>query len=267
MKKYKARLRTKNFSSKDVRTKLGSFPVRSIVRLGSLTETKDVFNDVDNIVEINTVESVKNSRDKLRMKKCFREAGVPQPEWFNLESSCDEDCRFEEILDSGKTILAKRILGFKGKGMLKFDNKEEYEDFRKNTNKAGYYLEVFHNYSREYRIHMTQKECIMSWRKLRKSETPKEQRWFFNSSNCNWVGEGHELFRKPNNWDNIIEDCRKAMISVGLDIGSFDVRVQSTNNNPKYVLIEVNSAPALGEKGVEVYVETINKLIEEKWQK
>lgn len=99
----------------------------------------------------------------------------------------------------------------------------------------------------------------MSWRKLRKSDA--KERWFFNSSNCNWISPEHELFNRPNNWANIERDCIQAMIAVGLDIGAVDVRVQS-KDNPEYIILEVNSAPALGEQGIEIYKNEIIKLIE-----
>ena len=100
----------------------------------------------------------------------------------------------------------------------------------------------------------------MEWRKLRKEDA--KERWFFNSHNCNWVGPDHELFNRPSNWNEIVDSSIKALTSVGLDIGAIDVRIQSSKQKkPAYIICEVNSAPALGEQGVEIYEETIKKLL------
>jgi D-alanine-D-alanine ligase-like ATP-grasp enzyme len=101
----------------------------------------------------------------------------------------------------------------------------------------------------------------MAWRKLRKEDTAEDKRWFFNSENCNWVGNDHELFDEPTNMVEIIEDCKKAMVATGLDIGCFDVRVQTSKKKiPEYILVEVNSAPALMEKGIAAYMAQLVKV-------
>jgi glutathione synthase/RimK-type ligase-like ATP-grasp enzyme len=96
----------------------------------------------------------------------------------------------------------------------------------------------------------------MAWRKLRRSDA--EERWFFNSSNCNWVSPNHELFNIPSTWESIVNDCKRAITCTGLDIGAVDVRVAADG---KYIVLEVNSAPALGEQGIEIYRVMINKLL------
>lgn len=267
MAKFTPRVRSKNTSCNDLRAKgkgLGLFPARAVVRLGSITETKDIFPKTYGkvkIVEINTVESIQNSRSKLNMKTCFKDANVPQSQWWDSLTTLEEYAKEKEI---PYPILAKRIYGFKGKGMILIQKQEDLDAFKaKYQGNSGYYFEKFHSYAREYRLHVTKDGCIMAWRKLRKSDS--EERWYFNSSNCNWVGEDHELFDRPTNWNAIEEYCVKALLSTGLDIGACDVRVQSSSKkNPGFIVIEINSAPALGENGIEIYRDVIGKLIEEK---
>lgn len=264
----KPQVRTKNHSSSGLRAKnggIGDFSVRSIVRLGSRTSTQEAFPKSYNrrpIVEINTVESIENSRDKLRMKACFDRAGVPHAPWFTVDVMRAK-VRDNELADLFP-VLAKRITGFKGHGMRKLDNQAQLEEFlRGNTN--GYYFEQFKNFAREYRIHCTRNGSFMTWRKLRRADA--EQRWFFNSANCNWVGENHELFNRPTNFEAIERHCVQALEATGLDIGSFDVRIQSAQQrNPQYILVEVNSAPSLGEQGIEIYKEVLADLINNKIQ-
>jgi glutathione synthase/RimK-type ligase-like ATP-grasp enzyme len=276
--KFKLQLRTKNFSNKDLKGNI-ELPLRCLYRAGSTTSTKDCFPVSFGrrpIIEINTVDSIENSRSKLLMKACFAKAEVSQADWFGCVIKDDPNNKYvgikygdyDDPIEINYPILAKRINGFKGKGMVKIDDQDGLEKFLAETSAnqlTGYYFEQFHNYSREYRIHCTQERVFMSWRKLRKEDTPDDRRWFFNSENCNWVGEDHELFDKPTNFDMICDDCVKAIIEVGLDIGSFDVRVQSSRkNNPNYILIEVNSAPSLGEKGIEIYKNELIRIFNNK---
>ena len=246
---YTIKVRTKNYSARPLRKSI-SAPCRTIARLGSLTPTSRIFpRGMElgrRIVEINTVEAIENSRDKAKTKLCFEEDDIPQAVYYPFSADTDE-IEFP--------IVVKRRIGFQGRGMQKIDNADDLKQFIDSHNMDDYIIEKFYNYAREYRLHCTQHECFMAWRKLRREDA--EVRWFFNSSNCNWVGPDHELFNKPNNWDDIENDCIRAIKSVGLDIGAVDCRVSTDG---KYIVLEVNSAPALGEYGIEKYKEQLHKL-------
>jgi D-alanine-D-alanine ligase-like ATP-grasp enzyme len=169
--------------------------------------------------------------------------------------------------------LAKKIYGFKSKGMIKLNSQEELEEFIKNTNLYGYYIEQFHNYFREYRLHVTKDVCFYGLRKMIKEDTPEDKRWFRNDSNCIWILEENPSFDKPVNWDKIEKDCVKALEAVELDIGCFDVKVQSSTTpngekrlEPLYILIEVNSAPSMGEITIKKYKKAIPKLLMKKYE-
>ncbi len=133
------------------------------------------------------------------------------------------------------------------------------------TEKCQWYAETMANYAAEYRLHCSKNGCFMAWRKLRKADTPEDRRWYFNSDHCNWVGEDHELFNKPTNWDKMCIDSTNAILSTGLEIGCVDLRCQSPKKqDPLYKIIEVNSAPALSEKGLNAYRVELARLISEK---
>ena len=256
MKIRKVRIRTKNFTAKGLRNEIFC-PGHAVVRLGSTTKTESIFPTIYGrypVIEINSVSAVQNSRDKLKMKKCFDNLKVRQAIWY------------ENLTNPKKLelpIIVKLRTGFKGHGMRLINTHEELTSFIKSHNMSDYIVEHFYNYAREYRLHCTQDNCFMAWRKLRK-EGAKE-RWFFNSSNCNWVNPNHEMFNKPLNWDIIEKECIKAMRATGLDLGAVDVRVQSEGKkNPDFIICEVNSAPALGDRGVEVYKKVIKELIHKK---
>ena len=90
-------------------------------------------------------------------------------------------------------------------------------------------------------------------------------RWHRHNVNSVWILEENPLFDKPTNWDSIVSSCIDALNAVGLDVAAFDVKVQSNKyKEPKYIILESNSAPSLGEIGIEKYKETLRNIINEK---
>ncbi len=271
---YSVRIRTKNFSAKPLRQEIFT-PVRAIFRLGSTTMTEQVFPKsfkTRKIVEINTVEAVKNSSSKFKMKACFNEYDIQQADAYTY---IEQTKKFKKMFTEGKDeillllkdlpypMVAKKVYGFKAKGMLLIKTSKEMEVILKETKLNGYFFEKFYNYAREYRLHVTKDGYFLAWRKLRKTDST--ERWFFNDSNCNWVSEEHQLFNRPKIWDKIVTDSVKALKAVGLDIGAVDVRVNtSVKTDQQYIICEINSAPALGDVGLEHYRKTIKHLITEK---
>jgi len=254
-----ARIRTKNPSASSLRKSIPT-KKKTIIRLGSLTPTAKVFPTDKDIIEINTPEAIENSRSKLKMKDCFAELQIPQSSWSTFDTIESNTLEFP--------IVIKRVYGFKGIGMQLIQDLDSFNKWsRSHPNKSGWYIEKFYNYAREYRLHVAKDVGVfMSWRKLRKSEAT--ERWFFNSSNCNWINPDHELFDTPRCWEEMCEQAENALKATGLDIGAVDIRVQSNEyKNPKFIVCEINSAPALGIVGVEKYKETLTKLINNKYER
>jgi len=270
MKKF-VRIRTHNSSSRPLR---GAILVDNwaICRLGSLTPTRECFTTPrSNIIEVNTVDAIQNSRSKLRMKACFATKNVPQSEWWtyipgqNIFPVRGEGDRGEAIATLPFPLVVKRVFGFQGRGMELLKNQKELTEWlQKHRDIDGWYFEKFYNYAREYRLHVA-RYCgvILSWRKLRTKDA--ESRWFFNSLNSNWVGTEHGLFDKPKCWSAMEKAAIDCIEATGLDIGAVDIRVQSnTQEDPKFIVCEINSAPALGDLGIEVYKDIISKIIKNK---
>jgi D-alanine-D-alanine ligase-like ATP-grasp enzyme len=135
----------------------------------------------------------------------------------------------------------------------------------------NYIFERFYNYSREYRLHVTEDGCFYTCRKMLKSETPEEERWFRNDSNSVWVLENNPSFDKPINWNEVIEHSVKALKAVGLDIGAVDLRIQSSKHSNgdtrdycDFIVLEINSAPSFGDITAEKYAVELSRLINKK---
>lgn len=256
----------------------------SVYRHGSVTPTAHK-------KEINTIESVKKSSSKLLMKKAFDEYKVRHLLWMPLS----EAKLVGETLTNDKVkipfpVVVKHTHGSRGRGNYKINNGKEFEEFLRGKTAAHYIVEQFFSGAREYRVHITEEGPVYCLRKLLKEDTPKEKRWVRNDETCNWImehpvirdengkfqgfrAEEGEKFDKPKNWDKIIEDCKKALKSVGLDIGAVDLKVQSASDkdgkpraNPDYYIIEINSAPSLGTVTAEVYKIELPKILQKKYK-
>ncbi len=252
---FSPQIRSRHPSHSALRGTLGLFPVRSVVRLGSTTELLD---DGKRRIEINTVAAIQNSASKLRMKRCFTEGNVRTAEWIEGNAGTQPIttwCR------DRYPVIAKGIFGSRGNANTKIDTPQQLQTFLNGKELRNYIFEQFFDGSREYRFHVSTLGVFLTWRKLRRNDTPDNQRWFFNNQNCNWVSEQHELYNKPVTYNNICKECLKALNSVGLDLGGCDVRI---NKKGEFKIIEINSACSLAEVTAEAYRKELKKLITNK---
>lgn len=244
--------------------------VRALVRFGSTTVPQTAY-----AVEINTPAAVRNSASKLNMKTCFKNNGVKTPEWGALkdvQKITAEGIEFHNYKLEFPVVL-KHIFGSRGRGNYKLDTMEQFKNCIGNKEAGNYIVEQFYNYSREYRLHINEKGCYYPCRKMLKNETPDDKRWYRNDSNCTWIIETNKDFQKPGNWEAIVAESVKALKAVGLDFGAVDVKVQGKDKKgnerpaPEFTIIEINSAPGLGDMGVEIYKKMIPELIQFKLTK
>lgn len=244
-------------------------PFKSVIRFGSSKEF------TDGRIELNTVEAIKNSSNKLLMKDCFTDNYVKTADWwqylidgmFANQINNEEDC----IENLPYPIISKHIFGSRGTGNKKHDNQESLETWMEGKDLSKYIFEKYYNYNREYRLHVSKNGCFYTCRKMLKAEAPQEVRWYRNDQHCVWVLEENESFDKPVNWDNVVEESVKALKAVGLDFGAVDLRIQSAKNkdgdlreSPKFIVVEINSAPSLGSITTLKYIDELPKLLTEK---
>lgn len=240
--------------------------LKVMLRLGSTTERNEKAYDV----VINPASAIRNSSDKLLMKECFEKAKVQHCTWWKGAAIRNANPNFP--------IIAKGRFGSRGRLNTKLDSQEELNNFlRKNSNLGNYIFEEFFNSSKEYRLHVSKDGCFYSCRKLRRRDTADDKKWFFNNENCVWITQykmnrtkngftttraGKPIlkaqFEQPHTWKEIEADCVKALKSVGLDFGAFDVRV---SKDGQWKIIEVNSAPSFGDMTSVLYINEIKKII------
>ena len=259
--------------------KIAALPYRSVIRFGSSTEVEDTTAKSGNRIEINTVNAIKISANKLLMKQKFEEAGVKTAQWFKYDGNnwFIENLNFENktaITDLPYPIVAKAHYGSKGKGNTLIKSQEELDTWMQGKTLSNYIFEKFMNFGHEFRLHVTEDGCFYTCRKALKQDVPEDQKWRRHDDICVWFLETNENFHKPNSWNDIVSDCVKALKAVGADLLSFDVRVQTPrdkdgNSRPyqEYILLECNSASSMdngtGEVSVcaQKYIDEIPKII------
>lgn len=237
-----------------------------LIRLGSTTTSTKEYD-----FEINSIAAINTSSNKKLMKRAFVSQNITTPTFWETDGKTFYNATSEATInDLPYPIVAKNIYGSRGTGNYKLDSAEQLSTFikRRTNSLENYIFEEFLNYNKEYRIHVSINGVFLMWRKLRRNDTPQNQKWFFNNQNCNWVNINHELFDVPNNMNTITAECMKALKSVGLTVGACDIRVENniyksgkTKSNPNFAIIEINSAPSMGEQTGKVYIDEFNKII------
>lgn len=271
------RIRSRHPSADAIRGRIRT-PFAAIYRHGS-TSTSEIRK------EINSIQSVKNAASKLLMKQCFDKLKVKHLPWFPLRGTTFSKTGVTNgTIDMKFPVIIKHHHGSRGNGNHKIDTAEQYETFvKKHQSTLGEYIvEKFFSGTKEYRVHITAYGPIYSLRKMLKEEVPDEKRWVRNDSTCVWIMEKQvvktakgnflrfshkdgEKFEKPKNWNLIIEECQKALQAVGLDLGACDIKTQSKGDD--FYIIEINSAPSLGEITAEVYKQELPKILTYKYDK
>ena len=251
------RIRSLNHTAKELVGRIET-KVPTVLRLGSVTPTEEIFafeiSKKRAFKEINTALSCKISGDKIKMKEAFINSGVITAEYTILSNS-DNWNIFPAII--------KHKHSSKGENIYYITNNEELIDFKgKHANCENYIIEKYYMYAREYRLHVTNNGCFYACRKMLKTDA--KIRWHRHENNSVWILEENPDFNTPTNWDKIVTECIKAKNAVGLDIAAIDIKVQtSKHDEPKFIILETNSAPSLGEIGVEKYINCLKNLVNE----
>jgi hypothetical protein len=281
---FRPRIRSRHPSHDCLRPehkKLPLLPFRSVIRLGSSTELRSAVSNGGTRIELNTVEAISNSSNKLKMKQCFTRGDVRTADWYCKSTEGDffyacfgeaeEDIAVENL---PFPIVAKKHYGSRNNGNTKLDTLEEFNTWSENKDLRNYIFEKYYSYTREYRLHVSEDGCFYSCRKMLKSDAPQEVRWYRNDEHCVWILEDNESFDRPVNWTDIENECVKALLSVGLDFGAIDLRVQSATNKrgerreaPEFIVVEINSAPSFGELTEEKYLQVLPELLRKKYNK
>lgn len=256
------KIRSKNETANPLRRQIPTNGKNVILRLGSGTPTEEITTlPVD--LELNKAEACILSNNKIKMKLAFNEADVRTAEWSVLNSDLTNDENVHKW--TYFPAIIKHIHSCRGEGIFYIqDNVELFDFIQDHSNELrNYIIEKYYKYSKEYRLHVNKNGCFYACRKMLKNDA--EERWHRHDNNSVWILPENELFSMPQNWDEIVSECVKAMTSIGLDICAVDVKVQTKSENPQFIILETNSGPSLGNIGVQKYIDEIKKIIDDLW--
>lgn len=252
------KIRSRNASAKKLQKQI-RVDTPTVLRLGSKTPNEEIFKPkhlIRGIREINTVEACMISNDKKRMKEAFNALQVPTAPW------CTTTELSEDLQRLHFPVIIKHIHSSQGDDIYYCSNVEEFQDWLNERHGTNHIVEEYKTYSREYRIHVTKNGCFLANRKMLRNDA--EVRWHRHHSNSVWINEDNPMFDRPTNWDEIVDACKLALLSIGLEIGAVDVKVQNNQHeHPQFIILETNSAPALGDETAELYKNELINLINE----
>ena len=263
MKQQLLKIRTKNHTASPLKGAITA-KVRTVFRLGSSTPTNEIFPQGvakgQRILEINTAESCHNSGNKILMKSLFSAANVKSAEWAVLNQG-----GLPGIWDHFPAII-KHKNSCKGKGIYYIETPEQLADFMANNHAENYIIEKYYNYSKEYRLHVTQSGCFYTCRKMLKEDA--QERWHRHDTNSVWIMDTNPLFERPSNWDDLVAACVEALNAVGLTIGACDIKIQTEKGKqrgqaPDFIIMEINSAPSFGAETLIRYTQKLQEIIDE----
>lgn len=159
---------------------------------------------------------------------------------------------FEWLNKGHHVVVREKLNGHSGEGIVILENQFDFEDY--DHTKARVYVQYVPKKD-EYRIHVSNGEVIDMQRKAMQRGLDREQ--------VNWKVRNHrngfvfvrEGVEPP---EEVIEQAKLAVKTVGLDFGAVDV-IWNNHYNKAYVL-EINTAPGLEGKSVDTYAKALEDM-------
>ena len=203
------------------------------IRWGSTEE----FPNLRYKYELNTLEAVKRTANKLEMLRTLSLAGISIPQFgTDLEGT-------ESHKDNKGNYYIRNKLG-----VVRYGN-----DFNPTTDL--YYTKPVMYKRREYRVHVFNGKVIGLYEKVPFDATPENRPKLFKSDTCNFVRCDPLISRVDQSAQQM---CIAAVSSLGLLMGGVDL---IRNKDGEFVICEVNSSPGLNSIMIARYVNEIRTYI------
>jgi len=246
----------------DFRTRRGT-PVHVYCQFGAAKLNKQRPRIV-----VNTLASLKQTRNKPNAQQMLHEAGLKVPYFM---SNVGEAIEFMER--ENKPIVGKMYNHSRGRGIRKFETPDELRASQDELTR--YYFQEFVEANREWRVHVSrwQDEEVVAYRKclrpdllqhIRDNDLPRP--WVRNIENCYFKYDGVEEDKAPH-WNEVIRQCKQAIEVLGLDIAGVDVGENTRDGTLDFWIFEVNSASAMEEFTRERYIQALDVIIRNKAQR
>jgi hypothetical protein len=189
--------------------------------------------------ELNKAEAIKKSSNKQGFIELLREKNIPTLKAFTGTFPCIGRTRYHQ----------------KGKGFWYCVNNQDVEKAKRQG--ADYFTEFF-NKTKEYRIHIAGGKVLLFSEKALTEDYRGSQTYIWNRDHgYTFRHLGKSEWLNNSNLMEMQRQCKKAMEILALDFGAFDVLYSNTMN--RFVIIEVNTSPALSPLAIEKYCQYFEK--------
>lgn len=186
--------------------------------------------------ELNSIEAVKQTANKLRMISILASAGIPVPKYSNTIGIAD--CPPDK---AGNYYIRSNL------GEVRYGN-----DFGVND---SYVTSPIKFKRREYRVHVFCGKVIGIYEKIPNIDGAENRPKLFKSDTCKFVRCDLTLSRVDQAAQTL---CIASVQALGLDFGGVDL---IRTKDKEFFVCEVNSSPGLNSQMVERYKSEINTLI------
>lgn len=188
---------------------------------------------------VNNPEIVADAVDKICCLEILSASGI------SIVESTTDKRDAEDWIHNGSVVYCRTVLnGHSGQGIVIANTKEELVPAPLYTKGIGK--------CREYRIHVIGGEAVLIAQKKRRNGGDADGA--IKNHGSGWVYSTNDI--KPIS-DVVIQTAVQSVEALGLDFGAVDIATRNDN----YFVFEVNTAPGLHGKTLEVYAERLDKLV------
>lgn len=195
--------------------------------------------------QINNIESIMSASNKYLSLGILNQTGITVPKIY--VTSCMDSMKYP--------VLARKNYHKQGRDIILCNNEEEA--FSALQSNRDYFVE-FVEARAEYRLHCVNNEIVKIFRKVKEDAIPDD---FIR---C--VRNGWGFYRVDTEQDWLQPMKTKAIESLkalGLYFGAVDM-IHSIDR--RFVVLEVNSAPALNTDTLNIYAEKLHRWLEENYE-
>lgn len=183
---------------------------------------------------------------------------------INLGNLPNDEYRTIKIADSiyrkleTFKIIIKRFDSYGGKNIYFTQTKEELIEFLSShvDDIDKFVFEKWHSFIYEYRVQVLKGEHVCTT--MKKSKSNITDSWHKHKRNAVFYKETSPNFIKTDGYNTMIEACEEAATRLGLNFVAFDVL--SNMDGSKYLILESNTKPALGNWTLSKYEEKLKQL-------
>lgn len=239
---YKIRVASRHPSHKEIlhQNQMPLFPVRVRVRFGSEKAHRKCH------IDFNPIEAIRNTANKIEMKRIFVAAGVRTPKYLSNGGNARQSMRDGYL---GSKVFFKTTKHSRGRGMKIYDD----IGLAQSEQREGYFEESCIS-KREFRVHVMDGVAFhIDEKRPRDTSMKMKDRPVIKNM------ENGFKFRRPikDYPEEVVTESIKAVQALGLVFGAADVGL----NDDGVWIYEVNTAPSLRTKTRKLYQKAIVRYV------